>query len=71
MFRLEDEIKPVFVSKMPQHKVTGAAHKETIRSAKLPGYSIVKTPLTSLKLDSNGEIKDYYNAGSDLLSMKP
>ena len=63
----DEEIRPVFVSKMPNRKVSGAAHKETIRSGKVPGYSIVKTPLTALKLDKNGEIKDYYNAGSDRL----
>lgn len=62
-----EDIRPVFVSKMPQHKVSGAAHKETIRSGKVPGYSIVKTPLTALKLDKNGEIKDYYDPGSDRL----
>ncbi len=60
-------IRPVFVSRMPNRKVSGAAHKETIRSGKLPGYSIVKTALTDLKLDKNGEIKDYYNPSSDRL----
>ncbi len=60
-------IRPVFVSRMPNRKVSGAAHKETIRSAKLPGYSIVKTALTDLKLDKNGEIKDYFDPSSDQL----
>ena len=63
----DEDIRPVFVSKMPNRKVSGAAHKETIRSGKVPGCSIVKTPLTSLKLDKNGEIKDYYDPGSDRL----
>ncbi len=63
----EQIIRPVFVSRMPNRKVSGAAHKETIRSGKLPGYSIVKTALTDLKLDKNGEIKDYYNPSSDRL----
>ena len=63
----EEVIKPVFVSRMPNRKVSGAAHKETIRSAKLLGYSIVKTALTDLKLDKNGEIKDYYDPSSDRL----
>lgn len=63
----DDVVRPVFVSHMPNRKVTGPAHKETIRSAKMSGHSIVKTPLTSLKLDSNGEIKDYYEPNSDRL----
>lgn len=60
-------IRPVFVSRMPNRKVSGAAHKATIRSGKLPGYSIVKTALIDLKLDKNGEIKDYYDPSSDRL----
>lgn len=60
-------IQPVFVSRMPNRKVTGAAHKETIRSKKMPGYSVVKTALTDLKLDKAGEIMNYYNPASDRL----
>lgn len=60
-------IRPVFVSQMPRRKVTGAAHKETIRSGKVPGYSVSKTPLTALKLDQKGEIAGYYNRDDDLL----
>ena len=63
----EDEVKPIFVSRAPNRKVTGPAHKETIRSEKMAGYSVIKTPLTDLKLATNGEIKDYYNPGSDRL----
>lgn len=59
-------IKPCFVSRMPQHKVTGAAHKDTIRSGKIPGCVISKVPLSSLKL-KDGEIADYYNPESDTL----
>lgn len=66
----EQEIRPVFVSRMPSRKVSGAAHKETIRSGTLPGYSIVKTALTDLKLDKDGEIMGYYNPSSDLLLYK-
>lgn len=62
----DEIIKPIFVSRMPNRKVTGAAHKETIRSAKMPGYSIIKTPLTELKL-KNGEIENYYDPSSDRL----
>lgn len=63
----EEVVRPVFVSRMPNRKASGAAHKETIRSGKMPGYSIVKTALTDLKLDRNGEIKDYYDPSSDRL----
>lgn len=63
-------IRPVFVSRMPQHKVTGAAHKETIKSPKAldDGLLVVKQPLTSLKLDrKTGEIAGYYQPSSDRL----
>lgn len=63
-------IQPVFVSRMPQHKVTGAAHKETIKSPKAldDGLLVVKQPLTSLKLDKKtGEIAGYYQPSSDRL----
>lgn len=60
-------VRPIFVSRMPNRKVTGAAHKETIRSGKMPGYSIVKIALTDLKLDKNGEIQNYFNPSSDRL----
>ena len=57
----EEEIKPVFVSRKQTHKISGAAHEATIRSAKKPGGSISKKPLTSLSLNKKtGEIKDYY-----------
>lgn len=63
-----ENIKPCFVSRMPTHKVTGAAHLETVRSPKEldDGWAVTKTPLTSLKL-KDGEIADYYNPGSDRL----
>lgn len=67
----EQVIRPVFVSRMPNRKVSGAAHKETIRGdgkkKGMPGYSIVKTALTALKLDKNGEIGNYYDPSSDRL----
>lgn len=63
----EEELQPVFVSRKQTHKVTGAAHKETIRSAKMPGNSISKKDLTSLRLDKNGEIEGYYAPESDTL----
>ena len=55
-------IRPLFVSRMPRRKVTGAAHKETIKSpvALDNGYVVVKKPLADLKLDKDGEIANYY-----------
>ena len=58
--------KPLFVSRAPRRKVGGAAHADTVRSAKKEGYTVSKTPLTSLKL-KDGEIKGYYNPESDTL----
>lgn len=63
-FDPEEKIPPVFVSHMPKHTVTGAAHKETIRGKTETGTA-VKTALTSLKLDKNGEIEGYYNPQTD------
>ena len=42
----------IFVSRMPQRKLTGAAHQETIRSTKYmkDNIAVTKTPLTSLNL---------------------
>jgi CRISPR-associated endonuclease Csn1 len=55
------EASPIFVSRMPRKKATGAAHKETVFSPKAieDGYVLKSVPLTSLKFD-NGEIKNYY-----------
>lgn len=64
----EEEIKPVFVSRKPKRKTTGAAHEATIRSAKKTGGSISKKPLTSLSLNKKtGEIEKYYAPESDRL----
>ncbi len=66
--RPEDRVRPLFVSRMPRRKVTGAAHKETVKSAKElnEGLLVTKKPLTDLKL-VDGEIPGYYNPGSDRL----
>ena len=61
------QIHPIYISRMPRRKATGSAHQDTIRSGKMPGYSISKTPLTSLKLDKHGEICNYYNPSDDRL----
>ena len=63
-------IKPIFVSRMPRHKVTGAAHKATVKGARHldEGIALYKTDLVNLKLDKNtGEIVDYYEPDSDRL----
>lgn len=63
-------IRPIFVSRMPNHKVTGAAHADTIRSPrhyKEEGVVLTKTALTDLKLNKDGEIEGYYNLESDWL----
>ncbi len=65
-----EKIRPIFVSRMPNRKVSGAIHEDTIRSPrhyKDEGIVLTKTALTSLKLDKNNEITDYYNKESDLL----
>ncbi len=62
-------VHPLFVSRMPRRKVTGAAHKETIKSpvALEDGYVVTKRSLTDLKLDKDGEIANYYMPHSDRL----
>lgn len=68
-YATDEELQPIFVSRMQKHKVTGAAHKETIRkSYEEDGikYSVTKVPLSSLKM-KDGEIKNYYNPSSDVL----
>ena len=45
-----EELKPVFISRKPDRSAAGAAHAETVRSAKYldEGKTAVKTPLTSV-----------------------
>ena len=64
-----NDIKPIFVSRMPRRKVTGAAHKDTVRSARhiADGITVSKVSLASLKMGKDGEIADYYNPDSDRL----
>ena len=59
-------IKPIFVSRMPKHKVTGAAHLDTIKGIVNDQYVVLKKDLRSLKV-KNGEIENYYNPESDRL----
>lgn len=56
-----DDIRPIFVSRMPRRKVTGIAHLETIKGLRRENgklKTIIKTDLTKLKL-KNGEIEGY------------
>ena len=65
-----EERTPLFVSRMPNRKVTGQAHKETITSFSKNDESILikKTLLGQLKLDKEtGEILNYYNKEDDRL----
>jgi CRISPR-associated endonuclease Csn1 len=65
LFHYPDEIaqsiEPVRVSRAPTRRGLGAAHQETIRSAKCfeDGKSAVKVPLTNLKLDDLKNIVGY------------
>lgn len=63
----------LFVSRMPNHKVSGQAHEATIKSAKYyeEGYVVYKVPLQELKF-VDGEIKygqngRFFNQSSDRL----
>lgn len=60
-------IQPVFVSRMPRHKVTGAAHKETIKSRLDDTHVVQRRNITELKLDKDGEIAGCFNRSSDTL----
>ena len=59
---------PIFVSRMPMRKVTGAAHKDTVKSPKMleDGKVIVKRSLQELKL-KDGKIENYFAPESDRL----
>ena len=65
----EIQPRPLFVSRMPRRKITGAAHLETVKSPRAldEGLLVVKKPLDALKLDKNGEIPGYYKPESDRL----
>lgn len=45
-------LQPIFVSRMPNRKVSGGAHKETLRSSRADeeGNRTVRTPLANVKL---------------------
>lgn len=63
----QERIMPVLVSQVPQRRVSGAAHEDTIRGVTQDRRVVSKTPLQKLTLDKNGEISDYYNREDDRL----
>ena len=71
--------KPIFVSRMVNHKVTGAMHADTVRSKKLlnsnPGKltALTKTPIQDLKLTrlSNGEFGEIENYPQKFIDDDP
>lgn len=68
-YSLGEDVQPIFVSRMPKRKITGAAHKDTIRKPyEIDGKNcaVSKVALTSLKL-KDGEIENYFNPSSDIL----
>jgi len=57
-----DDIKPIFVSRMPKRGMKGSIHDDTIRSAKFinNNKTVVKTALSNLKLsEDKQDIKGY------------
>lgn len=78
----EEEVesaRPIFVSRMVNHKVTGAMHTETVRSKKLldsnPGKltAITKTSIKDLKIRRlpNGEFGDIENYPQKFIDDDP
>lgn len=64
---ISKDLMPVFVSRMPNRKCTGPAHKETVKSPRQlsDGVVISKVNLSELRLDGEGEIEGYYNPQDD------
>jgi len=65
-----DAVPAFFVSRMSNHKITGAAHLETVRSGKYfesCGKTVSKTDIKKLKLGKDGEIEGYFERESDTL----
>lgn len=64
----EESVEPLFVSRMQTHKVSGAGHKETIRSSRMVDGQrcyVNRVTLDKLKLDKDGEIAQYYRPQDD------
>lgn len=57
-----NNVKPIFVSRMPTRKVLGPIHKDTIKRLRFvddKNVIVKKTSLSNLKLDKNYEIENY------------
>lgn len=71
-----DTIKPIFVSRMPERKVTGRAHKDTMRSKKFiekgQNFTVVRKALTNLSkqeiisIIENEDFRDLYLSDKDM-----
>lgn len=71
-----DTIKPIFVSRMPERKVTGRAHKDTMRSKKFiekgKNFTVVKKALTNISkqeiisIIENEDFRDLYLSDKDM-----
>jgi len=71
-----DTIKPIFVSRMPERKITGRAHKDTMRSKKFIekgcNFTVVKKALTSISkteitsIIENEAFKELYLSDKDM-----
>lgn len=61
-------VEPIFVSRMPRRKNRGSAHEDTIRSPRLvnEGLVVSRVAINKLKLDADGEIKNYYEPHRDI-----
>ena len=70
-YETDEIIRPAFASRMPNHKVTGAAHAETVRSSKAgEGMTVSKVPLDRLSVKGGRIVSgnaEYYNPASDML----
>ena len=69
-YATDEPLKPIFVSRVPKHKVSGSAQKDTIKKLNTCAdnikYAVEKVSLSSLKL-KDGEIENYFNKSSDTL----
>lgn len=64
---ISENVRPIFVSRMPMRKVRGEAHEATVRSPKAgDGFVVSRTELSKLKL-KDGEIENYYKPENDPL----
>lgn len=61
-------LRPAIVIRMANHKVTGAAHKETIYSSKIyhqTGLGLIRTPIDKLSYDAKKDIIKNYPLAPD------